>query len=208
MKEGKENKKKKQGFWSVPAALAWIAGATKDHCNLLHSWSWASISTAFVSSTRYTKPINLRLYLEDALRSGKVTALAVKNRSGIRLPIDSSDWNGLTLQDGPTGVIAAAPCFSDIKLKLSEILIPVSEVRKTWPHTAEKSNGRPRGIRPVITQRVTDGMKKDLESGKLTSLVLENMTGDALAAQYECSRYTAVKVRCALQSAGVLNSDK
>jgi len=208
MKEGKKNKKKKQGFWSVPAALAWIAGATKDHCNLLHSWSWASISTASVSSTRYTKPINLRLSLEDALRSGQVTALAVKNGAGISQPIGSSDWNGLTLQDSPTGVIAAAPWFSDIKLKLSEILIPVDEVRKAWPHTVEKSNGRPRGIRPVVSQRVADRMKKDLQSGKFTLLVLENMTGDALAAEYECSRYTAVKVRQELQSAGVLNSDK
>jgi hypothetical protein len=208
MNEGRKNKKKKQGFWGVPAALAWIAGATKDHCNLLHSWSWASISTASVSSTRYTKPINLRLSLEDALRSGKVTALAVKNRAGIRQPIGSSDWNGLTLQDGPTGVIAAAPWFSDIKLKLSEILIPVDEVRKAWPHTAEKSNGCPRGIRPVVSQRVADSMKKDLQSGKFTLLFLKDMTGDALAAEYKCSRYTAVKVRQKLQSAGVLNSDK
>jgi hypothetical protein len=51
-------------------------------------------------------------------------------------------------------------------------------------------------------------MRKDLESGKFTPLVLENMTGDALAAEYGCSRYTAVKIRSELQSAGALNSDK
>jgi hypothetical protein len=131
-------------YWSVSAALVWIATRDQNLCEDIDPNSgYMDVATFLgrVKSQEVHSVMRLCYALEKALTAGRVSALAIKNGRGERSPIECHEWIGLNLKDAirRSGFIASpAHQSSDLNLTLSEILIPISEIKREWPARGKK----------------------------------------------------------------------